>query len=86
MSAESSYSGTGTGVLEDAKDVAVVTLVVSNNPGAELVEPLDKHTVAALRWWLLCRGIKLPTSTKKKDLIHRLAITILGSHNYLCGS
>ncbi len=58
MSAECSYSGTGTGVLEDAKDVAVVTLVVSDNPGAELVELLDKHPVAALRWWLLCRGNK----------------------------
>ncbi len=43
MSAECGYSGTGTGVLEDAEDGAVVTLVASDIPGAELVEPLDKH-------------------------------------------
>ncbi len=81
MSAESGYSGTGTGVLEDAEGGAVVTLVASDIPGAELVEPLDKHPVAAL-WWLLCRGIKLPTSTKKKDLIHRLAIVSRGQTLY----
>ena len=24
-------------------------------PGPKLVEPYEQHTVAALRWWLLCR-------------------------------
>ena len=37
----------------------VVALTASDKPGAELAEPLDKHPVAALRWWLLCRGIKV---------------------------
>ncbi len=36
-----------------------------------LSELFDKHPVAALRWWLLCRGIKVITSTKKKDLVDR---------------
>ncbi len=34
MTAESGYSGTGTGVLEDAEDEAVVTLVASDIPGS----------------------------------------------------
>ena len=38
-----------------------VAQTVADIPGAELSEPLDKHPVAALRWWLLCRGIKVPT-------------------------
>ena len=32
-------------------------------PGAHLDEPFEAHNVAVLRWWLLCRGIKL-TSCK----------------------
>ena len=36
----------------------VVTLTDSDIPGSHLDEPYDKHTVAALRWWLLCRGVK----------------------------
>ncbi len=42
---ESGYSGTGTGALEDAEDGAVVTLVASDIPGAELVEPLDNGSL-----------------------------------------
>ena len=57
-------------------DEAGADLSAGDIPGAELTEPLDKHPVAALRWWLLCRGIKIPTSVRKKDLIHRLAIPV----------
>ena len=63
------------GVVDDA-GADLVSLSAGDIPGAELTEPLDKHPVAALRWWLLCRGIKIPTSVKKKDLIHRLAIPV----------
>ena len=31
-------------------------------PGAEFGKPFDKHTVAAMHWWLLCRGIKAPSN------------------------
>ena len=48
-----------------------VTLSVEDTPRAELTEPLDKHPVASLRWWLLCRGIKSPQSLMKKELISR---------------
>ena len=46
-------------------------LCAADIPGAELSKPFDKHTVAALRWWLLCRGIKAPSSWKKAQLIER---------------
>ena len=63
------------GVVDEA-GADLVSLSAGDIPGAELTEPLDKHPVAALRWWLLCRGIKIPTSVRKKDLIHRLAIPV----------
>ena len=46
-------------------------LTAADIPGAELSEPLDKHPFAALHWWMLCRGTKVPTSMKKKELIDR---------------
>ena len=66
---------TGGGSKQGAsfKAVEEVTLTAADIPGAELSQPLDKHPVVALRWWLLCRGTKVPTSLKKKELIDRLA-------------
>ena len=52
-------------------DIPLVVLSVADIPGADLREPFEKHTVAALRWWLLCRGFKAPTSWKKQQLIDR---------------
>ena len=43
-----------------------VELILADIPGAELSEPLERHLVAALHWWLLCRGIKACTSIRKK--------------------
>ena len=40
-------------------------------PGAHLDEPLEAHNVAALRWWLLCRGIRVATSLRKHQIIAR---------------
>ena len=54
-------------------DKEEVRLTAADIPGAELSEPLEKHPVAALRWWLLCRGVIVPTSVRKKELIDRLA-------------
>jgi len=39
--------------------------------GSKLGEPINKHTIVELRWWLLCPGIKAPTSWKKVQLITR---------------
>ena len=33
-----------------------ISLSPEDIPGAVLAEPYMKHTAAALRWWLLCRG------------------------------
>ena len=33
-----------------------ISLRPEDIPGAVLANPYTKHTAAALRWWLLCRG------------------------------
>ena len=48
-----------------------IKLTTDDIPGSELSTPFSKHTAAALRWWLLCRGIKVPTSWNKSQLISR---------------
>ena len=48
-----------------------VVLIPADIPRADLSEPLESHTMPALRWWLLCRGITAPASWKKKQLIDR---------------
>ena len=50
---------------------AVIELIEDDIPGAKLSEPLDTHTTHALRWWLHCRGLKVPSSLKKTQLIER---------------
>ena len=54
----------------------VVELTPADIPGANLSTPYEQHTVAALRWWLLCRGIQAPTSLRKKQLIDRCGYSI----------
>ena len=46
-------------------------LTEADIPGASLDEPLDSHTIPALRWWLLCHGVTVPVSLKKPKLIER---------------
>ena len=47
-----------------------VTLTEQDIPGAALdCDRLETCTVAALRWWLLCRGISVRTSLKKAQVI-----------------
>ena len=53
-----------------------VELVEEDIPGAALEEPLDVKNVAALRWWLQCRGIELASSWRKHQLIARLVSSI----------
>ena len=48
-----------------------VTLTDEDIPGAKLSKPYIKHTMSALRWWLLCRAIKAPNSWKKQQLVDR---------------
>ena len=49
----------------------VVELTEDDILGAALAEPLESHTLPSLKWWLLCRGIKAPSSWKKQRLIAR---------------
>ena len=47
-----------------------VVLTEQDIPGAALnYDRLETCTVAALRWWLLCRGISVRTSLKKAQVI-----------------
>ncbi len=71
MASGSQVMSISSGGGESSTAVEEITLTAEDIPGAELSEPLDKHPVAVLRWWLLCRGIKVATSTKKKDLVDR---------------
>ena len=48
-----------------------VVLLPTDIPGEELSKPWEQHTMVALRWWLLCRGISVPTTWKKVKLIER---------------
>ena len=45
-------------------DRATVVIQLSEHdiPGAFLSEPIDRHTMPELWWWLLCRGVKVPAS------------------------
>ena len=36
-------------------------------PGAHLEELFEAHSVAAQRWWLLCRGIRVEFLEKTSD-------------------
>ena len=51
--------------------VSSVELTEKDIPGAVLEEPLESVTIPALRWWLLCRGIQVPTSLRKAKLIEK---------------
>ena len=53
-----------------ATDDVEVTLSPADIPGAEISEPFDRHTVSDLCWWLLCRGIKVPTSWRKLSRVN----------------
>ena len=44
-------------IMSDQGPISV-TLTPADIPGALLNEPLEAHAVSALKWWLLCRGVK----------------------------
>ena len=46
----------------EASSQLVVQLTEADVSGASLEEPMDKHSIPALKQWLLCRGIEISTS------------------------
>ena len=48
-----------------------VVFTAGDIPGATSDEPLESHAVPTLRWWLLCRGLKVPTNWRKQQLVAR---------------
>ena len=51
--------------------VEEVELNKKDIPGAAISELFECHTIPALQWWLLCRGVKAPTAWKNNQLISR---------------
>ena len=58
-------------VQMDRNKGETIYLTEEDIPGAKLSTPMDAHTMAQLKWWLLCRGIKVPNSWNKKKLMSR---------------
>jgi len=58
--------------IASSDQATVIQLTECDIPGAFLSEPIDRHTMPELRWWLLCRGIQTPTSWNKQKLLSRL--------------
>ena len=54
-----------------ASQATAVELTEFDIPGACLDAPMDRHTMSQLKWWLLCHGIKAPSSWKKQQLVAR---------------
>ena len=51
--------------------LVAIKLIAEDIPGAKLEEPLARHGVSALQWWLICRGIKTPSTWRKSQLINQ---------------
>ena len=60
----------------EPSEPAFMKLTEADILGAVLDEPLNKHNVAILRWWLLCHRIKLLHSWKKQQLISRFGPSV----------
>ena len=55
--------------MEVGASQQVVQLTEVDVPGALLEEPMDKHSIPALKRWLLCRGMS--SSVRKRQLLHK---------------
>ena len=58
------------------KSSTSVELTQDDIHGASLNEPFHSHTMAELHWWLLCRGIVVPTSWRKHQVVQRYDIGV----------
>ena len=58
-------------MADEVPGESVDELSESDIPGAILQEPLENATVPELKWWLLCRGVEVPSSWRKPKLIER---------------
>ena len=55
-------------------ELETIQLTEADIPGAKLTGLMDSHTMVELKWWLLCRGVKVPNSWNKKQLITRYSM------------
>ena len=57
--------------LPSTAPLQTVCLTEADVPGALLNEPIEGQSVPALKRWLLCRGIEMPRSAKKRKLLEK---------------
>ena len=48
-------------------EATAIELNKGDIPGTHLSKPFEPHSVQALKWWLLCWGIKAPSTWKKSN-------------------
>ena len=58
---------------------ASFSLTEEDISGAKLQEPYEKYTLGELRWWLLCRGVTLPSAVRKAQVIEKYIASLVAS-------
>ena len=73
MACSSSANDSPSLVLDEPSGAnTTVQLTEDDIEGASLdISRVNTYTVRALRWWLLCRGIDVPSSWKKAQIIEK---------------
>ena len=62
---------------DSSRELLRVELTENDIPGAVLSTPFKDPTVPALKWWLLCRGIKL-------SWLRDVVLCLIATFAYLC--
>ena len=57
--------------ITSGNEPETICLTEDDIPGAKLTGPMDRNTMAELKWWLLCHGVKVSNSWKKTQMISR---------------
>ena len=71
MASPSSTDAATVAASSGSSDVQMVVLNLADISGAKLEPPFEKHTRYALRFWLVCRGINVPSSSTKGAILTR---------------
>ena len=58
-------------LLSDNQRVCENSFLTEDIPGASIKKPYEKYSMHELGWWLLCRGVTVPTTLRKAEIIQR---------------
>ena len=73
MNSKSNYNQ-----MEVGPSQQVVQLTEVDVPGALLEETMDKHSIPALKWWLLCHGIEISSFVRTGQCKYHLHYHVYG--------